>query len=49
MTLVESKHDFEMTEKSMENDDDIKDAIFNNVPITFIEAFVLKNPGSWGK
>ncbi|CCD70768.1 Protein kinase domain-containing protein [Caenorhabditis elegans] len=47
MTLVESKHDFEMTEKSMENDDDIKDAIFNNVPITFIEAFVLKNPGDF--
>ncbi|UMM13717.1 hypothetical protein L5515_001853 [Caenorhabditis briggsae] len=47
MTLVESKSNVEITKRSMSDDEEIKDALFVNVSIPFIENFVLKNPGDF--
>ncbi|KAF1770983.1 hypothetical protein GCK72_002807 [Caenorhabditis remanei] len=47
MTLVESKAEFEITKRSMEDESEIKDAVFYNVTVPFVETFVLKNPGDF--
>lgn len=47
MTLVESKSNGEITKKSIEGAAEIQEAIFVNVPVPFVEAFVLKNPGDY--
>lgn len=47
MTLVESKSDFQITKKSLEDNDEVEGALFFNVTLPFIEAFVLKNPGDF--